>query len=60
MLIEEYENDILLQGQYFKKNKADPISTITQGNGLATLYDEHGIFLRKVIYQKGKPIDPEN
>jgi antitoxin component YwqK of YwqJK toxin-antitoxin module len=60
MLIEEYENDLLLQGQYFKKGKAEPISTIAQGNGLATLYDEQGIFLRKVIYQKGKAIDPEN
>lgn len=60
MLIEEYENDTLLEGQYFKKNKPDPISTIIQGNGIASLYDGQGIFLRKVIYHKGKPIDPEN
>lgn len=60
MLIEEYENDTLLEGQYFKKNKPDPISTIVQGNGIASLYDGQGIFLRKVIYHKGKPVDPEN
>jgi antitoxin component YwqK of YwqJK toxin-antitoxin module len=60
MLIEEYEHDVLLQGQYFKKNIKEPISTITQGNGVATLYDEQGIFLRKVIYHKGKPLDPES
>ncbi len=60
MLIEEYEHDVLLQGQYFKKNTKEPISTVIQGNGLATLYDEQGVFLRKVIYHKGKPIDPEN
>jgi len=60
MLIEEYENDTLLEGQYFKKNKPDPISTVVQGNGVASLYDGQGIFLRKVIYHKGKPVDPEN
>lgn len=60
MLIEEYEDDLLQSGQYFKKGSQGPISTIIQGNGLATLYDEQGIFLRKVIYYKGKPVDPEN
>ncbi|MBS0624658.1 MAG: hypothetical protein JSS32_01240 [Verrucomicrobia bacterium] len=60
MLIEEYEDDQLIHGQYFKKNQKDPVSTIVQGNGVATIHDELGIFLRKVIYHKGKPIDPEN
>ncbi len=60
MLIEEYEEDQLFQGKYFKKGAQDPISSVVQGNGLATLYDEHGLFLRKVIYHKGKPVEPEN
>ena len=60
MFIEEYENDVLLEGQYFKKSASEPISTIVQGNGVATLYDEHGILIRKVIYHKGVPIDPES
>ena len=60
MLIEEYEEDVLVEGKYFKKQVKQPASTVFQGNGLATLYDEQGVFLRKVIYQKGKPVDPEN
>jgi antitoxin component YwqK of YwqJK toxin-antitoxin module len=60
MLIEEYEEDILMKGKYFKKHMKEPISTILQGNGLATLYDDQGVFLRKIVYQKGKPIDPES
>ena len=60
MLIEEYEDDVLTDGRYFKKNNKAPISTIVQGNGVASLYDKQGIFLRKVIYRKGKPIDPED
>lgn len=60
MLIEEYEEDVLVEGKYFKKQAKQPISSVFQGNGMATLYDEQGIFLRKIIYQKGKPIDPES
>ncbi len=60
MYMEEYEEDKLTRGQYHKKNLKDPISTIVNGNGFATLYDEVGVLLRKVQYIKGKPVDPEN
>ncbi|MDE3055167.1 MAG: hypothetical protein KGI80_00500 [Verrucomicrobiota bacterium] len=60
MLVEEYEEGKLLKGAYYKKNQKEPISTIVNGNGLATLYDDEGGFLRKVSYGKGKPIDPED
>ncbi len=60
MLLEEYEEDRLVNGQYFKINKSEPVSTITNGNGAATLYDETGGFLKKIEYLKGKPVDPEN
>ncbi len=59
MLYEEYEEGHLTTGQYYKMQKKDPISSVVNGNGLATLFDERGGFLRKVIYSKGKPIDPE-
>ncbi|MBF8264020.1 MAG: hypothetical protein HW387_1685 [Parachlamydiales bacterium] len=59
MLVEEYENDILRKGQYFRKNQTEPISTITNGNGVATIFDEEGSLLRKVIYSNGKMVDPE-
>ncbi|MDE3045288.1 MAG: hypothetical protein KGJ02_01395 [Verrucomicrobiota bacterium] len=60
MYLEEYEEDRLIKGQYFKKNQKEPASTVSSGNGYATLFDEEGIFLRKVQYVKGKPLDPEN
>lgn len=57
MLLEEYENDLLQRGQYFKKNQSTPVSTISTGNGIATLYDSDGLFQSKVVYLKGKPVD---
>ena len=57
MLIEEYENNILLKGSYYKSNHPEPISTIFDGNGIATLYNSDGTFLRKVRYQKGLPTE---
>ena len=59
MYMEEYEEDKIVSGHYYKKNQKEPISNISNGNGNATLYDEQGIFLRKVQYVKGKAIDPE-
>lgn len=60
MLVEEYEKDQLIKGQYFKINSKEPVSTIANGNGVASLYDEAGLFLRKISYLKGKPVDLEN
>jgi antitoxin component YwqK of YwqJK toxin-antitoxin module len=59
MSTEEYENGQLIRGQYYRKNQRDPISCITNGSGVATLYDEEGVFLKKVCYSKGKIVDPE-
>jgi antitoxin component YwqK of YwqJK toxin-antitoxin module len=60
MLLEEYEEDKLLSGQYYKINRQEPVSTVINGNGLVTLFDEAGLSLRKIPYHKGKPVDPEN
>ncbi len=60
MYMEEYEEDKLLKGTYYKKNQKDSVSTVINGNGVATIFDENGIFLRKIPYSKGKPIDPDN
>jgi len=59
MFVEEYEEEGLMKGVYYKKNQNKPSSTIVGGNGVAQLYDEDGVFLKKVIYAKGKPINPE-
>lgn len=59
LLLEEYEEDALLRGQYFRKNQSEPTSIVSGGNGIATIYDGDGLFLRKILYVKGKPLDPE-
>lgn len=59
MLMEEYENDVLCKGSYYKLGKKDPISTIQKGYGTATLYDKDGRFLRKINYERGLPSELE-
>jgi antitoxin component YwqK of YwqJK toxin-antitoxin module len=60
MFVEEYEHDKLLKGLYYKKNALDTTSCVVQGSGTATIYDENGIFLRKISYAKGEPTDGDN
>ena len=57
MMIEEYENDQLHRGRYMKKGSSVPVSTVEKGEGTATLYDAKGIFLKRVLYKKGTPVD---
>ncbi len=59
MLVEEYEGDRLVKGQYYKMSGKEPVSAVVNGNGIALLYDEQGSFLKKVAYSKGKPVDLE-
>lgn len=60
MIYEEYEEAKLITGQYYKMQKKEPVSSVVNGNGLVTLFDETGSLLRKVPYFKGKPVDPED
>jgi len=55
MLIEEYDHDKLLKGEYYKKGDKFPVSFIMEGKGIAHFYDQDGIFLRKVAYRYGRP-----
>ncbi len=57
MMIEEYDHDKLARGEYYKKGERIPISQIAQGNGIATLFNPKGHFLRKVNYYNNKPQD---
>lgn len=57
MLVEEYENDTLVSGIYYKNNNSKPVSQIQNGRGIAMLFDEHGMFLKKIAYEKGHPLD---
>ncbi|EKE08051.1 MAG: hypothetical protein ACD_17C00374G0004 [uncultured bacterium] len=60
MCYEEYEKGRLWKGQYYKMQQNEPISCIHNGSGTATLFDEEGSLLRKVVYLNGRPIDPED
>lgn len=55
MLIEDYANDLLIKGTYFKKGDKKPVSKVEDGKGIATLYTSEGIFWKKIPYEKGKP-----
>ncbi len=57
MLVEEYDNDKLLKGEYYRIGENISVSKITKGNGIATLFTPEGTFSRKVHYQEGKPIE---
>ncbi len=56
MLVEEYENDLLLKGSYYKKGDRAHASKIEAGKGIATLHTSDGLLLRKINYEKGKPL----
>jgi antitoxin component YwqK of YwqJK toxin-antitoxin module len=55
MLSEEYENDQLTKGTYFKKDSKRPISKIENGKGIATISDKDGRLIKKIVYEKGIP-----
>lgn len=57
MLIEEYDQDRLTKGEYYKREDRSPISEISAGSGVATLFDGEGHFIRKINYYNGKPLE---
>lgn len=57
MCIENYENDKLCTGKYMKKGDQSPVSVVEDGEGIATLYDQEGYFLKRISYKKGEPVD---
>ncbi|MCH9628119.1 MAG: hypothetical protein S4CHLAM2_17720 [Chlamydiales bacterium] len=57
MLVEDYEGDKLLKGEYYREGEKVAVSKIEKGKGVATLFTPEGNFSRKVYYQEGKPID---
>ncbi|HPE84807.1 MAG TPA: hypothetical protein PLO43_01335 [Chlamydiales bacterium] len=57
MLHENYENGLLSKGSYMKKGGTDPVSTVKNGQGVATLHDADGFFLKKIEYKDGRPVE---
>lgn len=56
MLMEDYENDRLIKGSYYLKGKKTACSKIEKGEGIATIYDSEGHFLKKISYERGQPL----
>ncbi len=56
MLMEEYENDRLIQGSYYKKGEQTPASIIDKGEGIATIFSPEGHFLKKITYERSHPL----
>ena len=57
MMIEEYDMNKLVKGEYYKMEEKTPTSTISMGKGTVNLYDAEGNFLRKMNSHNGMPED---
>lgn len=55
MMIEEYEENKLVRGDYFGKGEKCPTSQVLQGKGTVTLFDAEGHFVQKIEYNHGIP-----
>jgi antitoxin component YwqK of YwqJK toxin-antitoxin module len=55
MLIEEYSEDRLTFGKYYKKEQNTPASKVENGQGKAIIHDKNGHFLYAMNYINGKP-----
>ncbi len=57
MLVEEYDTDKLVKGEYYRMGEKIPVSLVEKGKGIASLFNSEGNFSKKVHYQDGKPIE---
>lgn len=55
MLIEEYEKDRLVRGEYRRRGEKNPISQVQNGKGTATLFDGNGALIQRIRYNEGLP-----
>jgi antitoxin component YwqK of YwqJK toxin-antitoxin module len=56
MLVEEYDKERLVKGDYLKKGERIPYSRIINGSGTATFFDSSGNYINRVEYKDGSPI----
>ncbi len=52
MLMEEYDQDKIIRGEYYKKGDRIPVSEIKEGTGTATIFDSEGHFKYRINYVK--------
>lgn len=55
MMIEEYEKDKLINGEYYLPGEKHSISSVRGGKGVATLFDSKGNVIKKINYQNNRP-----
>lgn len=56
MLIEEYDHDKLVNGEYFPPGETLPITQVKSGKGTASIFDPKGHMVRKIDYYNSHPI----
>ena len=55
MMIEEYNNEKLVRGDYLKKGEKVPVSQVIEGKGTVSIFDAERYFVQKIVYVNGKP-----
>lgn len=55
MLIEEYDQEKLMRGEYYSRGEKYPASTVDDGKGTVTLFNSEGSLVQKIEYKNGKP-----
>ncbi|WP_420808685.1 toxin-antitoxin system YwqK family antitoxin [Chlamydia serpentis] len=56
MVTEEYDNDLLIKGEYFRPGDRHPYSKVERGCGTAVFFSSSGTVTKKIPYQDGKPL----
>lgn len=56
MLLENYDHDKLVKGEYYRRGEKFPMSVIKEGQGIATIFNSEGGFSSKVKYSGGIPV----
>lgn len=56
MATEEYDQELLIKGEYFRLGDRYPYTKVERGCGTATLFSSYGVLLKRITYQEGKPI----
>lgn len=56
MMLETYSQDRLVEGKYYKKGDKQPSSSVEDGTGKVTFFDEWGAIKQEILYEKGKVV----
>lgn len=56
MATEEYDNELLVKGEYFRLGDRLPYAKVDRGCGTAIFFTTTGIISKKISYQDGKPL----